>query len=97
MKAARVWARCETGWTPWRTHSGPSHFRTFIALADEGESAGMPARDILPTVESLIATVQNPAKAFPSRKKAVSILGKIRDSLLKVNELDGCACFEVDA
>ena len=68
----------------------------FIALGDEGESAGVPARDILPTVESLLAAVQNPANAFPSRKKAVSILGKIRDSLLKVNELGGCACFEVD-
>ncbi len=69
----------------------------FIALGDEGESAGVPARDILSTVESLLAAVQSPANAFPSRKKAVSILGNVRDSLLKVNELGGCVCFEVDA
>ena len=68
----------------------------FIALGDEGESAGVPACDILPTVESPLAAVQNPANAFPSRKKAVSIFSNIRDSLLKVNELDGFACFEVD-
>ena len=69
----------------------------FIALADEGESAAVPARDILPTVELLLAAMQNAANAFSSRKKAISILSNIRDSLLKVGELGGCACFEVDA
>ena len=69
----------------------------FIALDDEGKSAGVPAHEILPTVLSLLAAVQNLAQQFPSRKKAICILSNVRDSLLKVNALGGCACFEVDA
>ena len=75
---------------------GAKPLSQFIALGDEGESADVPAREMLPTVESLLIAVQSPANAFPSRKKAVSILSKIRDSLLKISELGGCACFEVD-
>ena len=70
----KMWNRLDTLADP----LGAKSLSQFIALGDEGESAGVPAHDMLPTVESLLAAVQNPANAFPSRKKAVSILGNIR-------------------
>lgn len=75
---------------------GVKPLSSFIAFEDEGDSAGMPASELLPTIEALLIAVASPAEKFPSRKKALSILGQVRDALQALDSRGGRAFFSVD-
>jgi len=68
----------------------------FIAFDGEGDSAGVPAMELVPVVEALISAVAKPGQKFPSKRGAISTLTKIRGVLARVTERGGRAHFEVD-
>lgn len=68
----------------------------FIAFDDEGVSADVAASDMLATFDGLIAAVESPAQKFPSRKKALAVLQKLRQALVAAQAAGGGGHFEVD-
>ncbi|MBC7917858.1 MAG: hypothetical protein H7Y28_08615 [Rhodoferax sp.] len=74
---------------------GVEPLSAFIALPDEGDSAGVPGSRFLPTVEVLIRGLQSAEFKLPSKRAAVVALTKIRAAALQLPEA-GAAWFEVD-
>jgi len=74
---------------------GVEPLSTFIALPDEGESAGAPSARLLPTVEALTKNLQRSDVKLPSKRAAIAALTKIRDAVQQLPD-GGWACFEVD-
>lgn len=88
----RIWSRLDRlaeslGFAPL------SHF---IAFDDEADSAGVPALQLLPTVDALLSALARPERKFPSRRSAVALLARIRAALGRAGERGGRAHFEVD-
>ena len=75
---------------------GVEPLSSYMALPDEGDSAGVPAHRMQPTLAALIAAVQSPGQKFPSKRAVVTVLTTIRDALPRLGEHDGRAYFEVD-
>ncbi|QJR12012.1 hypothetical protein DSM104443_03095 [Usitatibacter rugosus] len=75
---------------------GHKALSSFIALDEEGESASVPAGELVPVIEALISAVENPAERLPSKRKVVAVLGKLRAMLVSLEEKGGRAHFEVD-
>ncbi len=75
---------------------GVQPLSNFIAFGEEGDAAGAPAQDILQTINALMVAVESPGEKFSSRKKTLALLGKVRDSLMRLEQLGGSAFFEVD-
>lgn len=88
----KIWSKLDT----LAQSRGVRPLSDFIALGDEGDDAGRAAADILPTVEALLGAVGDPAEKFPSRKKALTLLGQLKDQLQQLHSLGGRAYFEVD-
>lgn len=75
---------------------GLKSLTTFVGFDEEGESAGVPVAELLPTIESLITSIQRPGQKFPSKKATISVLNKVREVLMQLTEKRGRAYFEVD-
>jgi len=68
----------------------------FIAFLDEGGSADVAASELLPVLEGLITRIESPSDKFPSRKKVLSVLQKVRCAILTAKASGGGGHFEVD-
>ena len=68
----------------------------FIAFDEEGASGARPAREVLVTVQTLIAAIEAPGPAFPAKRATLAVLGTLRERLAVLDAHGGCAHFEVD-
>lgn len=80
----------------WAQADGVEPLSSFIALPDEGESAGVPASLVLRTVDALLAKLQDRSQKMASRTATIAVLTKLQRELRELAREDGRACFEID-
>lgn len=68
---------------------------SFLALPDEGESAGVPAARVVASVEALLASLAAPGAKLPAKRATVAALIRVRD-LAAAADAGGSVWFEVD-
>jgi hypothetical protein len=75
---------------------GLAPLSNFLAFDEEGDSAGVPASELLPIVDALMSAMARPGQKFSSKRAALAVLKKVRSSLDWLNQQGGRAHFEVD-
>lgn len=77
--------------------SGITPLSHFIALSDEGFAAGVPAGEVLATVDALLQALAAVEQKMPAKKAVVGVLTKMRGALERAERAGGRAHFEVDS
>lgn len=75
---------------------GMKPLSTFVGIDGQANDDSSYAEDILPTVDALIAALQDSQQKLPGKKATAAELTRIRDVLLWLQTRNGRAYFEVD-